>query len=295
MKKAFSAVLVALFLFTGCAGGPFDDTRLEDALAIGHKASLTPAWVQSQGFFLLVQSKFSNPDQPVRLYIEGDGFAYITSGRPAIDPTPHNPVALSLAAFDPSPNVAWIARPCQYAMLAATQRECPPKYWTTHRMAPEVVAALDEAVSALVKKSGSAQVELVGYSGGGAAAVLLAARRKDVVTLRTVAGNLDNAAFIKHHDLSPMPESLDAKDVFDRVRDVPQLHFVGSEDAIVLPSFSREFVARIGGNAKEIVVEGREHIRGWSESWPRLLQMPLPADKADSGCGIDKRKALDSV
>jgi hypothetical protein len=134
-------------LLTGCAGGLFNDTRLDDTLAIGRTAGFKLYWARTGAFPMLVQSRFARPGEPLRIYIEGDGFAYVTRGQPSIDPTPIDLVALRLAAVDLGANIAWVARPCQYVMLARLQNDCPRRYWTTHRMALEVIESLDAALS----------------------------------------------------------------------------------------------------------------------------------------------------
>lgn len=259
----------------GCSGGPLGN-RLDSALATGQAKGLQPLWLDNGPFTLLAQLRVQAPGQPLRIYIEGDGFAWITRTRPSPDPTPRRPVALWLAARDPGPNVAWLARPCQYIMLARPGTACDRSYWTHARMAPEVVEAVDAAVTALRQRTGATMVELIGYSGGGGVAAVLTARRTDVMTLRTVAGNLDSGAFVRHHRVSPMTGSVDAIGEAGRTRSVPQIHFVGEDDRIVPPFLADAFVRRAGPAAVKVVVPGLDHSHGWDTMWPALLQKPLP-------------------
>jgi hypothetical protein len=127
------------------------------------------------------------------VYIEGDGLAWLTSSIVSDDPTPRKPVGLELALRHPNSAVAYLARPCQY-VEKADWRDCGKKYWTSHRFAPEVIAASNAAIDALKNRAGASKLVLIGYSGGGAVAALVAARRHDVVQLITVAGNLDHLA-----------------------------------------------------------------------------------------------------
>jgi pimeloyl-ACP methyl ester carboxylesterase len=108
---------------------------------------------------------------------------------------------------------------------------------------------------------------LIGYSGGGAIAVLVAARRSDVVALRTIAGNLDHVAFTRYHKVTPMSASLNAADVIDQVRRIPQVHYAGAEDTVVPPSLIENFVARVGESARVVVVRNATHAKGWKEFW----------------------------
>jgi pimeloyl-ACP methyl ester carboxylesterase len=228
-------------------------------------------WITAGDFPLLIQTRNRQVGDTLRIYIEGDGFAYMRPGVPAIDPSPNHPLALELAAIDTAPNVAWIARPCQYTMIAKVQSTCPERYWTSHRMAPEVVNSINAAVSFIVEKTKANGVELIGYSGGGAIAVLVAARRTDVVALRTVAGNLDHVAFTRYHKVTPMSASLNAADVIDQVRHIPQVHYAGAEDPIVPAALIESVVARVGGNARAVIVRGATHVKGWEAFWRKEM------------------------
>ena len=61
---------------------------------------------------------------------------------------------------------------------------------------------MNEAIDFLIKKYQAGKIELVGYSGGGAVALLLAVRRHDIVSVRTVAGNLNPEAVNQYHKVS---------------------------------------------------------------------------------------------
>jgi hypothetical protein len=43
-----------------------------------------------------------------------------------------------------------------------------------------------------------------------------------------VAGNIDHRAITAHRKVTPMEGSLNPADVADRVRSIPQTHFVGA-------------------------------------------------------------------
>ena len=158
-------------------------------------------------------------------------------------------MALELAAEDPAANVAYIARPGQYTETGAPG--CDASYWDNRRFSEEVIAAVNSAVAVILKKSGSDKIELVGYSGGGAVAVLVAARRSDVISLRTLAGNLDPDAVNKYHKVSRLEGSLNPIDYAEKVRNIPQRHFAGSRDKVVPPFIARSFVEREGDGGQE--------------------------------------------
>lgn len=108
-------------------------------------------------------------------------------------------MGLKLAALDASPNVVYLARPCQYVWSPL----CSDIYWTDRRFAVEVVEAMSAAIDRLILPG--QKLHLVGYSGSGAVAVLVAARRPDVVSLRTIAGNLDTSRSIVTTAFRPCP------------------------------------------------------------------------------------------
>lgn len=222
-------------------------------------------------FLLTAYGRQSRPDRPLRIYIEGDGKAWINRHTPSLDPTPEDPVGLALAAADPGPNVLYLARPCQY-----TPRDrdpaCTTAYWTGKRFAPEVIASLNQAIDHFVARTPGQDIELVGYSGGGAVAALLAARRQDVLSLRTVAGNLDTEAVNRLHRVSPMPDSLNPIAVAARLRRLPQWHFSGGADRIVPPPIAAAFAAAVGGSCVHLSIQpGMSHNGDWAQIWPALL------------------------
>jgi hypothetical protein len=203
----------------------------------------------------------------LRVYIEGDGRAWLTRTRPSLDPTPNNPVALSLALADPSRDtVLYLARPCQFVQ-GADRRFCERRYWTDARLAENVIASLNTAVDRAKKQAGAQQVALIGYSGGGGAAVLLAGRRSDVIYLATVAGNVHSAAWTKLHKVSPLVGSLEPFAAASAVRGIPQWHISGAKDSIMPPEISQQFCQAVGLAAHCLVLPDMRHDGAWQEHW----------------------------
>lgn len=269
-------LLVAVF-FSGCLTVPSAAQRLATAETIAQKANFKRTWLRMEPFCLTVFEKIQSPGQPLHVYIEGDGYAWVTRTRISGDPTPRHPLALELASEDPSPNVIYIARPCQYTPLD-TDYECEETYWTDKRFSEEVIQSVDQAVDWFVKKAKSPGVDLIGYSGGGAVAVLVAARRTDVKSLRTVAGNLDPKGLNEYHHVSPLdPESLDPMEVAAKIAAIPQYHFVGDGDKVVPALISENYSAKSGPSAcvHFMTVSGADHANGWTENWSRLLATPV--------------------
>ena len=254
-----------LVVFAGCAVSPQQRAEtLAGVAGLRHRAL-------SAGIFrLTAYVRISDPSQPLHVYIEGDGRAWLTRTEPSRDPTPRHMLGLQLAVADRWPNVAYLARPCQFTR---EDPSCDVRYWTTRRYAPEVVTSLSDAISVLEGPAPRQPVDLIGYSGGGALAVLVAARRHDVRSLRTIAANLDVEGVNALHHVSTMPESLNPIEFVAAVRAVPQIHFYGSRDSIVPPDIARRFAEAIGGSCTTTQsIDGMTHDGDWARLWPQLLQ-----------------------
>lgn len=226
-------------------------------------------------FVLTSYVRFSQNNAPLTFYIEGDGLAWRNRNQASDNPTPYQALGLRLAAADHSANVVYLARPCQFTPMADNP-SCAQTYWTDKRFAPEVIAAMDLAVTRYAARVKGQRLNLVGFSGGGAIAVLVAARRSDVASLRTVAGNLDHDAVNRWHQVMLMPASLNPIDVAVQVKHIPQLHFSGSDDKIVPTAITRSFVNKVGACAGLQIVDGLAHEGDWAAQWPQLLKLTLP-------------------
>ena len=261
-------LITLIFLLAGCVNG---DSR-ERAARLAKKAGLNSQNLQTSPFELRVWLRITAPEQPVRVYIEGDGFAWRSRTRPSDDPTPRQPTGLMLAAADTSANVVYLARPCQF-IGPPLPANCGATWWTDNRFSSQVVQAMNEALNQALRALPDARIELVGYSGGGAIAALIAARRDDVRSLRTVAGNLDVAYVNATHNVSAMPQALSAIDVAPQLANLPQIHFTGSADTTVPPATARRFQQAAGGRCVRIEsVQGMAHGSDWAAVWPSLLQ-----------------------
>lgn len=270
LTPRYYLLISLLFLLTGCV---FDDAGNRAALLAKH-AGLNSQYLQTASFKMRSWQRISDPAQPVRVYIEGDGFAWMSRSRASDDPTPRQPTGLMLAAADPSANVLYLARPCQF-IGPPMPPECRPTWWTDSRFSPTVVQAMDEALSQALAPWPGITIELVGYSGGGGIAALIAARRKDVRSLRTVAGNLDVAYVNAVHHVSEMPNALSAINAAPQLASLPQIHFTGSADTTVPPEVARRFQQAAGGRCVRVEeVKGMAHGSDWASVWPSLLRQP---------------------
>lgn len=220
-KYAFGLLVFGIAGFgAGCQTDPQSRHDLALSIAQGGRMSAERSSI-SAPLPVLAYTRLREDGAPARIYIEGDGLAFLSRTRKSPDPTPTNPIALRLAALDPTNNVAWIGRACQYAGTGEDGGQCRAQYWTTARFAPEAVDAVERELEALKQAHHIPSFELVGFSGGGAIAALLAARRDDVTCLRTVAGNIDHTAFSDVHNTTPLDGSLNPVDRPGRLTALP--------------------------------------------------------------------------
>ena len=145
--------------------------------------------IKTQYFDIASWQKITEPKGVYKVYIEGDGYAFNAHGRPTQDPTPKGTIIRELTFGDESPNVIYLARPCQYVKSPI----CSQRHWTTARFASEVINAEYEAIKSIV---GNSPVVLIGFSGGAQVAGLVATAKSglNVKKIITIAGNLDHLA-----------------------------------------------------------------------------------------------------
>lgn len=224
--------------------------------------------IDAGGFRLLSLRRGDGAGQVLTVYIEGDGRPWPSLFQPPRDPTPFKPLALALAERDPLQQAAYLARPCQY-LDEAGRRDCAPAFWSSRRFAPEVIDAMDAAVSRLKQRAGAQRIRLAGYSGGGVIATLLALRREDVDRLVTVAAPLSLTDWTAGHGLSPLEGALDPM-AHPPGRRFVSVHFAGGRDEVVPPAIVEAFVRRHGGRLETIA--DFDHDCCWARDWPGLLR-----------------------
>ncbi|UTV99991.1 alpha/beta hydrolase [Marinomonas rhizomae] len=272
MKTCFWVFIVlSVLILQGCARFSVE-SRVENADSMAEYVGWKKQTIDTEYFAIRSYSpnaEKSVSNDPLTIYIEGDGLAWISRTKASSNPTPMNPLALTLAIKDKS-NAVYLGRPCQYV----EDNNCSRKYWTAERFAPEVVSSMDEAISLVKAKMHASQLVLVGYSGGGAVAALVAARRDDVVRLVTVAGNLDPQTWTQQLNVSPLTGSLNPADYWEKLVSIPQLHLVGGNDSTVPLFVAESYQSRFPDGKKPPIkiVAGFDHHCCWSTQWPELMK-----------------------
>lgn len=260
----------------------------EETLKIASSKGFIKKEIQTKTFLLTSFQRLNvSHKRPVTIYIEGDGRSWINKNTISPDPTPLNPLALKLAQLDSNSNVVYLARPCQYTSHVKDEF-CNPHVWTDERFSPKVIAAMNEAVDQIKAFANADKVHLVGYSGGGGLAVLMAAHRKDqdVLSIQTIAGDLDIVAMSEYHHASPSPSSLNPKDYAYAVKHIPQTHYVGGKDTVVPVFIAQGFLKALQQSqcdnqvhhsskdlsyAKIKIIEENDHHHGWENILTRYI------------------------
>lgn len=267
-------VLLAVLVTSACSGNdliPARNKAARFAAEAGWRYSLTDG-----GAFVVATALSPRPaQQTLTVYLEGDGLAFLGSRRISPDPTPSTPIALQMALNHADGAAAYVARPCQYTLAAGQGKNCHPRYWTSHRYAPEVIDSIAQVVNGLKHSANASRLVLVGYSGGGTVAALLASQRDDVAGLVTIAANLDVKYWVSRERLAPLDGSLDPADFVRTLRAIPQIHLTGSDDDVVPADVIASYLGKLGNGtaARSLRIQGFSHVCCWVEKWPELQHM----------------------
>ena len=256
--------IIISLLITNCSG------TLTRAKRIAATAELKSAVLNTSNFKIQSYYRFSKKGKPLTIYIEGDGQAWLTRTQPSLNPTPRNPLALKLAVLDQSKNIMYLARPCQYINLY-NEKHCSIPYWTHKRFSKKIILAIDQAINIMVSRVKSKRIHLIGYSGGGAIAAMVAARRKDVASIRTLAGYMDHVALNHKANVSQLIGSLDPIKAAPRLKKTPQIHYSGKQDKRVPAWVLKNFIKAVGpSNCISLRKVNATHEEGWEEVWAKI-------------------------
>ncbi|MBO4625782.1 MAG: hypothetical protein J5679_00700 [Alphaproteobacteria bacterium] len=234
MQKVFLAFIIAL---AGCAGGiKYDDMTI-----------LTPT--EPDLYAVATIQKTSSSSAPVHIYIEGDGRAFNNRGRATYNPTPHSYFMRDMAAADTSPNVAYVARPCQFVM----DDKCSASDWTDGRFSKQMVDSMAYAIKTIAQNR---PVVLIGYSGGAMISGLIIQNHHDIDVKQwiTIAGVLNHADWTDFFGDAPLKRSLN----LNTLPHISQIHYVAENDKIVPPQLSYKWTA--GNNVITIPDAGHSSI-----------------------------------
>ena len=250
---------LALLLVAAACGSPAQRFSGR-AAALGMRAEV----VLGSGFQHVVFWQAGQPSRTLHVYIDGDGTPWV-AGRPAEDPTPRNPLMLSLMALDANPSV-YLGRPCYHGLSKTPP--CSSALWTGERYSEAVVSSMQAAARRILQSGAFDRVNWFGHSGGGTLAVLLAPRLPETAGIVTVAANLDIDAWAHLHGYPRLDGSLNPAMQPPIPPRIHQRHYVGGEDPIIPPAI----VARGPIDpAALIVIPSYDHICCWTARWPAIL------------------------
>lgn len=286
------AILMSASLI-GCGTGgeptAMDEVPLTERLTIANEiaktANFTAVDFSLQNFKLFGYQRIGDKTAPLMVYLEDDGYIVAKRNRITFDPTPLNPIGLELAALDKSPNVLWLARPCQYSLDVNDNEKagvipdyCDSRYWSSARYSEEIITAIEQAVNEVMVAEGLSGLHLIGYGGGGAVAVLLADRLKSVQSLRTIAGDIDPTARLRQRGFNGLSGSLDPARIAPNLKDLPQFHFSGEDDEEIPTWVTIRFVKEYVGDrcARVLLAKDVEHEDGWTDFWDQA-HLTLPS------------------
>lgn len=232
------------------------------AASLGFERTVIPG----HGFqHVLYERPVSGPTPRLHVYLEGDGSPDRAWRSIPPDPTPSQPLVLQLLALDPTPSLL-LGRPCYHGAEA-----CSPWHFAEGRYGNDVVESLAAALRRLSDARGVRELVLIGHSGGGALALLLAERLPEVRAVVTVAGNLDVAAWSRHHGTAPLQGSLDPATRPPLAEDVVEMHLVGGHDEQVPPAIVAGALARRPEGSLRIFPTFDHHCC-WTTVWPEVLE-----------------------
>lgn len=219
----YKILLGFIILLSGCV-----TTTDYDSMTI-----LTPG--NPELYSVATIQRMSDDKSPVHIYIEGDGYAFTNRGLPTDDPTPQSSFMRDMTMADQSPNVAYIARPCQFFM----DDKCTPTNWTDGRFSRVMVDSVANAVKTI---AGNRPVILIGYSGGAMISGLIIQNYDDIDVKQwiTIAGVLNHADWTNYFGDAPLTLSLN----MNTLPHVYQTHYVAKNDKTVPNSLSRKWVSQ---------------------------------------------------
>jgi hypothetical protein len=280
MHKKILLTLLSVMSLSAC--GMETDLKQQSASRIARPAFMIERNIQAGMFSLQAWERMHKRNTTATIYIEGDSInqvdtkaGLISSNLPGINSTPAMPLGLYLASRDKSSNLAYLARPCQYIKMPE-EKGCASAYWQEKRFTPEVMSSYEKALDDIKARYDVTGFHIVGYDGGANIAAVLAAKRTDILSLRTVAGNLNPDFATDHSNHKTLASnSVLAIDYATMLTNVPQHHFIGAADGVITPGIYHSYRQMLGLSecVSYSLVQDADHSRGWVEKWPELLSV----------------------
>ena len=272
MKKYnFYFLLLLTLFFSSCANSiPTLQERKQkiESLSINENYFQKNIKTSSFNIFSLEKNLNSCKNKNIRVYIEGDGLSWVSRSVISQNPTPTNPVALSLMNEDLSLCKIYLARPCQYV----DSMQCDKKYWTSHRFNEKIIQSYNEVLDDLKIQYENSDFTLIGFSGGAAIAGLLSSSRDDVKMFISVAGNLDTNKWTTLHNISKLDGSLNPADYTKKLENIKQYHLIGNNDKIIPKDIFLSYFSKFDKKDKvHVLYYEQNHNCCWENPFKKLL------------------------
>ncbi len=273
--------LLATLALGGCIATAMPYMRAETAQRIAAPVWMIKRNIESAPYILRSYERIHDRGGLANLYISGDGSEFTSPEEWENNPTPKNPVALHLASKDHAKNVIYLARPCQYTeqnpQTISKKQDCNESSWKENRFSQDTIDSFKLALDDIARRYDITGFHLIGYSGGGAIATLLASQRRDILSIRTIAGTLDHKAQSNILGTPKLTGSLNPIDITGKITHVPQFHFIGGQDKFVPPAIIHNYVQATPPNncIQTMLVQEAGYDNGWVEKWPELLKLPV--------------------
>ncbi len=256
--KLFSLVIVVLLLLiNGCT--QFNN-KIDTAIV---KYSLKKEVLKTSIHDHVVFHNSMKKKTKIHIYIGGDGIPWIKGKWISSDPTSSDPLILRLMVVDSAHSIL-MGRPCYFGL--AVKESCTSEMWTSARYSKNVLNSMEAAVREV---SGDSEVVLFGYSGGAVIATLLANRLSNVVSVVTIAGNLDIKNWAREKGFLPLNHSINPIELAYTRSDILFIHIIGMMDKVVPPSITESFIKKHGGTVWKYPHFG--HKCCWESEWPNIL------------------------
>lgn len=232
-------LLFLLFILSGCVG-----TKVVPPESFLYQE------IRTDSYTLASWQKITDSKSPIRIYIEGDGYAFNNYGYPTNNPTPRGTFLRNIAFNDPNPNVVYLGRPCQYV----SDTECSQTDWTVGRFSQKIIDSTSQAIKQISKKQ---PIILIGYSGGGLLSGLVIEQNPNLPVKKwiTLAGVLNHAKWTDDLEVSPLTDSVD----LITLPNIKQIHFIGDKDDTV----SYKMTTSIVPATNLIVIPNATHNQGY--------------------------------